>query len=187
MPNKPAIYADAACFIDAVKFDTNTQLEDLRRKDAWYFKKLLQAHRDREITVYTSTLSIAEATHIGKTPVPQNVQKAFDALLTSGQYCYLIQDTPFICMDARDLRWRDDIALRGPDSIHLSSALNRECAEFISLDKRFSRIEEYSEKLAGKGIRIIIPSHTKVLPKKYLQGDLLGDAWEKNDESTAEE
>ena len=174
MAGERSIYADSSCFIDVVKFDTSAKLSNERHQEVWHFKKLLQAHRDREITVYTSTLTIAEATHIGETPVPIIIQRAFDALLTSGQYCFLVQDTPFISMDVRNLRWKDSIALRGADSIHLASAIDRECVEFISLDRKFKRIDAYSAQLASKGINVVTPSGgTKELPEKYLQEELL--------------
>lgn len=133
----------------------------------------MQAHRDREIKLYTSTLSIAEAVHVGGTPVPEQVQNGFEALLTSGQYVYLIQTTPFICMDARNLRWVDQITFRGADSIHMASAIDRGCSEFITMDGRFDRVQKWNPQLEAKGIVVSLPSGTKALPGKYLQGDLL--------------
>ncbi len=173
MNKGPAIYLDACCFIDVVKFDVSAKLEDGREREVWYIKKLLQAHRDKEVTVYTSALTIAEACQAGRTPVPQDVQNAFDSLLMSGQYTYLVQPTPFICTDARNLRWHDEIALRGPDSVHLASALDRQCTEFHSMDGRFKRVAGYKSKIEARGLKVCTPSETKALPPKYLQGDLL--------------
>src|SRR5690606_3013268 len=102
MTSQPAIYIDACCFIDIVKFDVNATLEEGLAGEVWYLKKLLQAHRDKEITVHTSVLTIAEAVHAGVVPVPSDVQKGLDALLTSGQYVNLVQITPFTCIDARN-------------------------------------------------------------------------------------
>lgn len=175
MAELSAVYVDACCFIDVVKFDISATLEEGRKGEVWYIKRLLQAHRDREINVFTSTITIAEAVHTGTMPVPSEVQSALDALLTSGQYTYLVQTTPFVCADARNLRWVDGIALKGADSIHLASALDRNCSEFLSFDGRFGRIEKYSAALSQKGIEVLNPSKTKVLPGKYLQGSLLDD------------
>lgn len=173
MAGIPAVYMDACCFIDAVKFDVNAKLESGRETDVWYAKKLLQAHRDKELLVYTSSLTIAEAVHVGASPVPSEVQRALDALLCSGQYVHLVQPTPFICMDARNLRWSDEINLRGADSVHLASALEMKCSEFLTVDVRFQRLQKYSDALAAKGIAVRLPSETRILPSRYLQGDLL--------------
>lgn len=173
MSDHVGVYLDACCFIDVVKSDTNAKLPEKAEQEVWYLKRLMQAHRDREITLYTSTLSIAEAVHVGKSPVPEPVQNGFEALLTSGQYVHLIQTTPFICMDARNLRWVDQITLRGADSLHLASAIDRGCVEFLTMDGRFERIQKWNAQLKSKGIIASLPSGTKALPGKYLQGDLL--------------
>ncbi|WP_103763157.1 type II toxin-antitoxin system VapC family toxin [Roseovarius confluentis] len=173
MSATPAVYMDACCFIDVVKFDVSARLEDGREQEVWYIKKLMQAHRDREITVYTSTISIAEASHAGSTPVPQGVQNALESLLVSGQYAFLVQADPFVCTDARNLRWNEGIALKGPDSVHLASALSADCSEFHSMDGRFERVAGYGSRIEEKGLRVCQPSQTTLLPAKYLQGDLL--------------
>ena len=175
MSDPTHVYLDACCFIDVVKSDISAQLEDGRETEVWYIKRLLQAHRDREITVYTSVLSIAEAAHAGTNPVPETVQRGLEALLTSGQYVHLVQSTPFVCIDARNLRWVDGINLRGPDSIHLASAIDRECSEILTMDGRFGRIDTYRTLISAKGLSVAKPSDTKSLPSKYLQGDLLND------------
>lgn len=175
MADKSSVYLDACCFIDVVKFDVNAHLDETKANEVWYIKKLLQAHRDREIDVYTSTLTIAEATNTGKVPVPQEVQRSFEALLTSGQYVRLVQTTPFFCMDARNLRWNDGINLKGADSVHLASAIERSCNEFISFDGRFGRIDAHSSKLTAKGIVVRTPSTTSALPGKYLQESIFDD------------
>jgi predicted nucleic acid-binding protein len=173
MSDQVAVYLDACCFIDVVKSDATTHLSQDAENEVWYLKRLMQAHRDREITLYTSTLSIAEAVHVGDTPVPEQVQNGFEALLTSGQYVHLIQTTPFICMDARNLRWIDQITLRGADSVHMASAIDRGCTEFLTMDGRFDRVQKWNPQLKAKGITVSLPSRTKSLPGKYLQGDLL--------------
>jgi len=175
MMDKSSVYLDACCFIDVVKFDVNSHLENEKANEVWYIKKLLQAHRDREINVFTSTLTIAEATNTGINPVPSNVQRSFEALLTSGQYVTLVQTTPFVCMDARNLRWNEEINLKGADSVHLASALERNCGEFISFDGRFGRIDKHSNKLTAKGIAVRTPSKTSALPGKYLQENIFDD------------
>ena len=145
MSSPNAVYMDSCCFIDIVKFDVNAKLEDGRANEVWHLKKLLQAHRDGALVVYISTLTIAEANHVGETPVPTDVQKAFDALLMSGQYVNLVQPSPLVCSRARNLRWSKEMRLKGADSIHLASALELECVEFYSTDKAFARLHDKVE------------------------------------------
>lgn len=82
-----------------------------RRADVWYLKQLTQACRDGELDVYTSVLSIAECTHADQ-DISRPVKVRLESLLMSGQYVKLVQLTPFIATDARDLRWNHGIAQR---------------------------------------------------------------------------
>ena len=164
MSGKIPVYLDSCCFIDVVKFDASAKLEDGREKEVWYIKKLLQAHKDGKIIVFTSTLTIAEAVHTGETPVPDGVQEHFDSLLNSGQYVQLVQPTPFTFSRARDLRWKDEIAVGGADGVHLATALEKSCSEFHSMDRRFGRIDAHKNIIENKGLKVCRPSETKVLP-----------------------
>lgn len=112
MADKPAIYLDTCCFIDMVKGAIGQVLPTDRSDDVWFLKQLTQACRDGEIDVYTSVISIAECTHAGG-DMSAKVRTTFKSLLMSGQYVKLVQPTPFIATDARDLRWRHGVSLRG--------------------------------------------------------------------------
>jgi len=173
MAQLSSVYIDACCFIDIVKTDVGEQVEAGRDNEVWYLKKILQAHRDKEIQAYTSVLTIAESTHVGSVPVPSDVQVRFERLLTSGQYVQLIQVTPFVCSDVRDLRWNHGINLKGADGIHIASAIERGCSEFLSFNGRFERASRHTSFLEGKGLRVRLPSQTDALPAKYLQTDML--------------
>lgn len=175
MAQSYSVYIDACCFIEIVKTEVGEKVADGRKNEVWYLKKLLQANRDKEIQAFTSVLTIAESTHVGNDPVPRDVQKRFDGLLTSGQYVQLIQVTPFVCFDARDLRWKHSVNLKGADSIHIASALEKGCSEFLSFDGRFERVSRDSSFLERKGLRTRSPSETDALPAKYLQTDMLDD------------
>jgi hypothetical protein len=172
MADKPAIYLDACCFIDMVKELIARPLPADRRADVWYLKQITQACRDGELEVFTSVLSIAECTHADQ-DMSRPVKVRFETLLMSGQYVKLVQLTPFIATDARDLRWNHGVNLRGADAIHVASALDRKCEEFITTDGQ-------AKKMAAKmtleqlGLRVIRASDTKCLPEKYLQGRLPG-------------
>ena len=166
------VYLDACCFIDMVKTEVGKNLDSDRKTDVWFMKQLLQANRDQEVEVYTSTLSIAECSHGGDGDVSEAVKIQFSRLLMSGQYVRLVQLTPFIAQDARDLRWKHDVALRGPDAVHVASAIAMECEEFISNNGRFRRVEAHLNTLTHLGLSVIAGRHTVCLPAKYRQLDL---------------
>ena len=91
----------------------------------------------------------------------------------SGQYVKLVQLTPFIATDARDLLWKHNIVLRGADAIHIASALDRKCEEFITMDEQAKKMAAKAT-LAQLGLRVIRASETTCLPGKYLQLALPG-------------
>jgi hypothetical protein len=155
-----------------VKEAVGQPLSSDRSQDVWYLKQLTQACRDNELDVYTSVLSIAECTHAGGA-MSQNVRSTFQSLLMSGQYVKLVQLTPFIAIDARDLRWQHGVSLRGADAIHVASALDRKCDEFITTDGQAKKMAAKAT-LAQLGLRVIRAFETKCLPAKYLQLGLPG-------------
>jgi hypothetical protein len=59
------------------------------------------------------------------------VRDLFTRLLMSGQYVRLIQPTPFVAAEARDLRWKHAILLSGAGYIHVASALETRAREFL--------------------------------------------------------
>jgi predicted nucleic acid-binding protein len=167
MAEKPAIYLDACCFIDMVKELIARPLDTDRRADVWYLKQITQACRDGELDVFTSVLSIAECTHADQ-DMSRPVKIRFETLLMSGQYVKLVQLTPFIAADARDLRWNHGISLRGADAIHVASAVDRKCEEFITTDGQARKMAAKAA-LAQLGLRVIRAAETRCLPGKYLQ------------------
>jgi len=152
-----------------VKQSVGHTLKTDRMKDVWFLKQLTHACRDSEIEVFTSVLTIAECTHAG-TDISELVKSRFNDLLTSGQYVRLIQPTPFIAMDARDLRWRHGISVAGPDGLHIASALSLKCDEFVTTDDRPKKTNAKAI-LSTLGLRMIRASETQCLPSKYLQDD----------------
>jgi predicted nucleic acid-binding protein len=172
MADAARVYIDSCCFIDMVKVSVGKVLVADREKNVWFLKRLLEANRDREIEIFTSTITIAECTHIGEERIKETVKSQFSRLLTSGQYVRLVQVTPFIAEDARDLRWKHGINLKGADGIHIASALDRKCEEFLSTDGRFKRVNEHSTRLARMGLKIKQGKDTECLPEKYRQLDL---------------
>ena len=169
MPELRKVYLDTCCLIDLVKTDIGVNLDSDRAKDVWYLKKLMEAHRDREVILFTSTLTIAECRHAGVNPVSDATKTAFTKLLLSGQYLNLVQVTPFIAQDARDLTWINGVSLKGADSIHVASALDRKCEELLTGNGRLTRLTNSEEWVRKFGISIKNSRDTDCLPARYKQ------------------
>jgi hypothetical protein len=162
-------YLDACCFIDMVKTKVGKTLTTDKEHDVWFLKRLLEANRDREVALYTSTLTIAECSHGGSGDISPTVKSEFNRLLMSGQYVNLVQMTAFIAQDARDLRWNYGIALRGADSIHVASALAIKCEEFLSANGRLTRLSQHNNRLTNLGLQARNGRDTQCLPDRYRQ------------------
>jgi hypothetical protein len=176
MADKSRIYLDSCCFIDAAKQAIGI-LPTERDADVWYIRQVLEAHKDGEIVAFTSVLTITECTHADGN-IDARVQGVFSRLLTSGQYVTLVQPTPFIAADGRDLRWKHGITLSGADYLHVASGLAVKCTEFLTTDGSSGKpksIIANAAKLQTLGLRVALPSKTAVLPAKYLQGDMLNE------------
>jgi hypothetical protein len=170
MADRPRTYLDSCCFIDLAKQAVGL-LPSARTMDCWFTWKLLEAHKDREIDVLTSVLTIAECTHAdGNSEQP--VRELFQRLLMSGQYCHLVQPTPFVGSDARDLRWKHGIALRGPDGLHVASALFMKAAEILTTDDKIARSKPAIE---GLGLLVSNPAKTTCLPLRYRQEEIFDE------------
>jgi predicted nucleic acid-binding protein len=168
MSEKSKIYVDSCCFIDAAKYQDIASAPADLQADLKYTQQILKASRDGDILVYTSSLTIAECTHVGQHPVPEEVKRLFKSVLSSGKVLQLISDSIFIAERARDLRWDHDITLRGADSIHVASALEIGCKEFVTNDGRGPH--KNATKIAKLGIKVIRSSQSSLLPATYLEG-----------------
>ena len=168
MADRVRIYIDSACFIDMVKTHLGKQLETDREKDVWFLKRLFEASRDRELELFASVLSIAECQHAGDGDISEPAKARFDRLLMSGQYIRLVQPTPFIGQAARDLRWVHNIVLSGADALHLASAIDVGCLEFLTSDGKVLNLQEAGQ-LNRLGIDVRQPRNTQNLPNKYRQ------------------
>lgn len=166
------IYVDTCCLIDLVKVEIGRGLDADRENDVWHLKKLMEANRDGEVQLFTSTLTIAECRHAGEKPVTDAVKSQFERLLMSGQYLRLVQMTPFIAQDARDLTWKDGINLAGADSIHVATALDRKCEELLTTDGRIGKLGAQAPALRNRGLVCCYARNTQCLPPKYRQEDI---------------
>ena len=154
MDDVPRVYLDSCCFIDMVKTKVGRAMADEREGDVWTLKRLLEANRDSEVHCFTSTLSIAECSHDGSGKVTDTVKSEFTRLLMSGQYVKLIQMTPFIAQDARDLRWNHGINVKGADGVHVASAVAMQCVEFISSNGNLNRLMKSRPSFTKLGLTI---------------------------------
>jgi hypothetical protein len=84
------------------------------------------------------------------------VSRGFDNRQTSGDA--LVQPTVSLAQAARNRRWIHGLALKGADAIHVASALERKCDEFITRDGK--GLPKRAESLAGLNLRICRPSAT---------------------------
>ena len=168
MAEKPRIYLDSCCFIDIAKQAIGI-LEPGRNRDVWHTWKILEATKEGDVLAYTSVLSIVECTHADAV-MDDRVRGLFTRLLTSGQYTVLVQPTPFIAENGRDLRWQHNIMLRGADYLHVACGLAVECREFLTTDEK---ILSQATGIENLGMRIAFPGDTVLLPETYRQGDML--------------
>ena len=154
MADVQRVYLDSCCFIDMVKTKVGRKLTTDREMDVWTLKRLLEANRDSEVQCFTSTLSIAECSHDGEGKVTDEVKSEFNRLLMSGQYIRLVQMTPFIAQDARDLRWNHGFNIKGADGIYVASALAMKCDELISCNGKLERLIKSKAAFAKLGLAI---------------------------------
>ena len=166
-------YIDSCCFIDIVKTSVGQMLSTEKEEDVWFLKRLLEANRDGEVVLFTSTMTVAECSHVGEQRLSDKTKSEFNRLLTSGQYVRLVQATPFIAQDARNLRWDSGIELRGMDSVHVASALAMKCEEFISSNGKLIKVQAQGAKLQRLSLYPKRAKDTAILPAKYLQLDAL--------------
>lgn len=169
--SKPRIYVDACPLIDLVKYRLKMGSSDEREKDAWFTDRLIQAAKQRKLELFTSTLTIAECTHVHDQKKDKEAQPFFLGLLASGKSGFaLVQPTVAIAEQARNLRWIHGLALKGADAIHVASALAMKCDEFITTDGK--GLLKRAELLAALGLRVSPPSATGLLPPEFLQEGL---------------
>ena len=99
--------------------------------------------------------------------------------LSLGELFDLVEADIFIAEKARDLRWKHDIRLKGADAIHVATALDQGCAEFLTTDGRIRReqnkLQMAIQPLRELGLTVTTGSGTSLLPEKYRSDDLFGN------------
>ena len=164
------IYMDACCFIEVAKGQHGTP-EHRRECDVCW--QMLKASRDGEIQVYTSTITIAEACHIGDNPPDEKTKAFFERLFLSGRDgVLLVEADPWIMQKARDLSWDHGIGKGAADRIHMASAIIQGCDEALTIDGRLAQRIGHSE---FEGVRIVSPLNTTKLPSDYQNAELFDE------------
>jgi hypothetical protein len=169
--NKPRVYLDSCCYIDVAK-GRHGKLDEGREDHLPFLEALILAAADGAIEIWGSTLLIPECLHIDGTQqnIPDDVQATFISLLTAGSPVRMSAVDYFIAERARDLRWRDGIRCGGgADGIHVATALELKCEEFITSNRKRGPLQGDTPKmLATFGLRVIEPPQTSVLPTAYV-------------------
>jgi predicted nucleic acid-binding protein len=191
----PRVYADANIIIEFAK-QARKLHDTVRENDLWFFGQMLRAAGDGVIEVLTSSISLAECTHIKDDTDPTNIQVIYDQtlqeflrrLISSGTLIKLVQDSVFVAEKARDLLWKHGLRLKPADSIHIASALDAECGEFLSWDTDVNKqnMADKISKLRAEGLAVILPSQSQILPVEYKQGHLLRDSKVQNGQENTE-
>ena len=164
MPAKPRVYIDSCCFIELALQSIGKHKTE-RDDDLWHLKALFDAALDEKIELLTSTLSIAECTHAGG-DVSEDVKTLFKRLLTSGRFVLLVQDSVLVAERARNLRWAHGLSFSGADAIHIASAMEMKCDEFLTWDEK---IHAQAVALGNLSIPVHFPRDTAALPMEYRQ------------------
>jgi predicted nucleic acid-binding protein len=177
----PRIYADANIITELGLFGRGWHKKE-REHDIWYVRQILQAGQDGHLEVYSSSITLSECAHLKDNSDPNNlkavmdekVQEFFKNLLSSGTLVKLVQDSIFVAEKARDLMWEHNLVLKGMDAIHVASALDADCKEFLTWDSDMAS-EKAAQKIAtlkGLGMKVITPSQSAILPPQYAQSQL---------------
>ena len=108
----------------------------------------------------------------GKRYLDDNVKNLFNSILLSDASGIIpVQPTEFIIIKARNMNW-DDIRLRKPlDLLHVASAIETQCKEFVTYDK-----EDFTQTVKQKlldiyNLKVITTiDECESLPEDYKKG-----------------
>ena len=170
------VYFDACCFIDLAKTNLTIPTPIEREKHIYFCRKLLEASRAKEVTVYTSTVTMAECVKLQDTSKPEGqqtiederVQKLFKGMLQSGVGVMPVAATPSITEAARNLRWKNKITIKPMDAIHIATAIAMKCTHFVTTDGKLGA--DNIVRIAALGLTVCrADGLSSLLPSKYSQ------------------
>ncbi len=171
--NRPRVYIDTCCFIDALQHREGMKLSADKQNDVWHIQTILRASLAGDVEVITSTLTIAEFRRAkSDTPPSKELKRLIRSILLSGKVVTLAQMTQGAAERARDLDWEDEISLKGADAIHVATALITGRKELFTADGRGPLKQSTVAKLGKLGLRSIRPSDTRLIPAEYRQNKL---------------
>lgn len=166
----PRVYIDSCYYIDVVRGKHAVPMDSGRALHIPFVEKLLLASTKGEIEVWASSLVIAECLSVEKSKahIPKEVQQSFISLLKSGSAVKIAAADVFIAERARDLRWEGINCGGGSDQIHVATALELGCEEFITTNRRRGPLNADTPALLAQwGLRVIEAPQTSVLPPGY--------------------
>ena len=168
-----SVYLDTCCFIDLVKYDLKIDIPEHRADHVWFCKRLILASIKKDIKVYTSFVTHVEFLHIkdgDKRIITNEVKGMINKLLRSNNAVMPVAVSPQIIQRSIDFQWKHDIKLKPMDSIHISSAIQLNCGEFITTDRNSIKVSEKDKIFELFGLNIIYSAReTKILPADYRQ------------------
>jgi predicted nucleic acid-binding protein len=159
-----SLYMESCCFIDLAKYQLGLKqtIDDLAKKESHIQGciKILDAASKGQLRVETANITISECQHLKGVVTPE-IKRLFRSILSSGKIVHIITDSIFISERAQELRWTYDINLSGADAHHVASALEANCEEFITFDRK---IRSNAAKIATLGLRVATGDQTQLLP-----------------------
>jgi len=174
----PRVYLDSCYYIDVAKGEHGISDPNIQAHLP-FVQALFLAAQNGDIEIWASTFVITECLSVDKTVttmnVPQNVQETFLRLLKAGDPVKLQAVDVFIAERARDLRWTHEINCGGgADAIHVATAIELGCEEFISTNKKRGPLNQTAAtKLSAQfRLRVIEAPFTSVLPPALSPGPL---------------
>lgn len=172
MTTRPRIYMDSCCLIEVAKGSDPANPEGDRAQDVWATQKLLEAAESGEVDVFMSTLAIVECRHSGDaSQVAEETKRLFRSVLESGEIITLVEPEYFLVQRGRDLAWEHGINLGAIDAVHVASALEIDCDEFLTYEFR-TKLQRAKEKIEALKLSVVRPSQTAHLPEHYRQESL---------------
>jgi hypothetical protein len=173
--NKPRVYFDSCGYIDVAKGRHGVS-DEHSQAELPFLEGLLLAAHDGLIEIWTSSITIAECLTIEASvdEVPEAVRETFRSLLMGGSPVRINAADVFVAEKARDLRWQGIRCGGGADGLHVATALDLGCEEFITTNSKRGPLQgETPARLAKLGLRVIRPHQTTVLPPQYRPKELL--------------
>jgi hypothetical protein len=154
-------------------------LDGERVNQAWFVERLLEAAKDDEVRLITSTIALVECISAGETmpePIADGTKQLFSDFLWSGVYIELIPFDPFVAERAKNFRWVDGVKIKSQDAIHVATGLMEGSVEFLTTDEKLkARYAGLLNRLRGAGMVAIVPSETGHLSEERRSADMFAN------------